>query len=415
MTHTNRRPFLRAAAGSVLALGAGCSVPASTGGDGPDVRTESGWAEFRGDRYNTGYADGETDIEEPTVRWTFEADGGFWGSPIVADGTVYSGCADNSLYAVDADTGEEEWSFQADHRIESTPQYADGTVFVGSYDQHVYAIDAATGEVQWDVETDGLIRGSPKVADGTVYIGVGCHNLACEWYAKETSDTGWLYALDAATGETQWHRELGTEVVSTPAVGERDLFIGSSDGYLYALDRSSGEQQWRYRTRQWIWSSPTLAFGTVLFTDWDSEVHAVDAATGEREWTYDSFGSYISGSTAVDEEAVYFGHTPANAPPDPTRSNAEVFALERRSGDELWTHTTDALEIGSSPVITDDAVYIGSHSQKDEAGTGVYALTKEGSRQWFFEVRQRGVGTSPALVDGRLYFGGADGRLYALE
>jgi len=412
MTHTNRRSYLRVAAASVLALGAGCAASSSTG---QDVQTEQGWTEFRGDRYNTGYAPGETDVEQPSVRWTFEAGGGFWGSPVVADSTVYTGCADNYLYAVDAATGEQEWRFEADHRIEGTPQYADGTVFVGSYDRHIYALDAATGEVQWEVETDGLIRGSPTVADGTVYIGVGCHNLACEWYADGTSDTGWLYALDAATGEVDWHRELGTEVVSTPAVGERNLFVGSSDGYLYALDRSSGEQRWRYRTREWIWASPTLAFGTVYVADWDAEVHAVDAATGEQEWSYSSFGSYISGSTAVDEEAVYFGHTPANAPPDPTRSNAEVFAVERTTGDELWTYTTDALEIGSSPVVTDEAVYIGSHSQVDEPGTGVYALSKNGSPRWFFEVTRRGVGTSPALVDGTLYFGAADKRLYALE
>jgi outer membrane protein assembly factor BamB len=415
MAHTNRRRFLRAAAASAVGLGAGCSAPVSTGDGQLSVRTEPGWSEFRGDRYNTGYASGESDIEEPAVRWSFEADGAFWGSPVVADGTVYSGCADGALYAVDADTGEQEWAFRADDRIEGTPQCADGTVFVGSYDRHVYALDGATGEPWWDLETEGLVRGSPKVADGTVYVGVGCHNLACGWYAEEPSETGWLYALDAATGTVEWRRQLGTEVVSTPAVGERTLFVGSSDGYLYALDRASGEQRWRYRTREWVWSAPTLAFGTVFFTDWDAEVHAVDAETGEREWLYDSLGAYISGSTAVDERAVYFGFTPANASPDPTRSDAEVFALDRRTGEELWTYTTDALEIGSSPAITDDAVYIGSHSQSDEAGTGVYALGTDGSPRWFFEVRQRGVGTSPALVDGVLYFGGADERLYALE
>lgn len=413
MTFMDRRRFLQAAAAATVPFGAGCTAP--TQQREPTLRTEPGWAEFRGDRYNTGYATDATDINDPTVKWTFNADDDFWGSPVVADGTVYTGSADTHLYAIDAETGEEEWSFQADHRIEATPAYADGTVYVGSYDRHIYALDAATGEVVWSVETDGLIRGSPKVVDGTVYIGVGCNNLACEWYADETSETGWVYALDAETGEVDWRFERGAEVVSTPAVGTENLFIGSSDGYFYAIDRSSGEQQWRYRTRDWIWSSPTLAFGTVYFTDWNSIVYALDAATGEEQWTYNSFGAYISGSTSVDEDAVYFGHTPANAPPDTTRENAEVFALDRETGEERWTYRTDALEIGSSPVVTDESIYIGSHSQVDEEGTGIYALTKDGARRWFFEVTERGVGPSPALLDGVLYFGAADDNVYALE
>jgi outer membrane protein assembly factor BamB len=415
-----RRRFLRTLGASGVALSAGCSTatPAEevTPTVEPALRTESGWSEFRGDRYNTGLAAEATDIEpEPTVKWTFDAGDDFWGSPIVGDGTVFSGCADTSLYALDTETGNEEWRFQADHRIESTPAYADGTVYVGSYDQHVYALDAETGELEWDLATAGLIRSSPKIVDGTVYIGVGCHNLACKWYVDEPRKNGWLFALDAETGEVLWRFSAGSEVVSTPAVGRHTLFVGSSDGYLYALDRVTGEEQWRYRTRDWIWSAPTLAFGTVYFGDWNSKIYALDAASGEEEWIYNSYGTYISASTAGDETAVYFGHTPANEPPNPERTNAEVFALDRTSGEELWTYTTDALEIGSSPVITDEYIYIGSHSQVDEEGTGVYALTKDGSEEWYFEVTERGVGPSPALVDRVLYFGGADGTLYAIE
>ncbi len=413
MTSTNRRRFLKAAAAASIPLGAGCAAP--TRRQQPTLQTEPGWAEFRGDRFNTGYAADVTDIEDPSVKWTFQADDDFWGSPVVADGRVFTGSADTHLYALDAETGEEAWSFQANHRIESTPAYADGTVYVGSYDRHIYALDAETGDLVWDVETDGLIRGSPKVVGGTVYIGVGCNNLACEWYAEGSDDKGWVYALDAETGDVLWRFERGAEVVSTPAVGSQRLYIGSSDGYFYAIDRSTGEQEWRYRARDWIWSSPTLAFGTVYLTDWNSKVYALEAATGEEQWTFNSYGAYISGSTAVDERTVYFGHTPANEPPQTTRKNAEVFALDRETGKERWVYETDALEIGSSPAVTADTIYIGSHSQVDEPGTGIYALTKDGARKWFFEVTERGVGPSPALVDGVLYFGAADDTVYALE
>jgi outer membrane protein assembly factor BamB len=414
MRHLSRRRFLQSTAGSLVVLHAGCSAPSREPDRGLD--TQPGWSTFRGDRYNTGYGENGTDVsEDPAVKWTFKAGDDFWGSPIVAGGRVYAGNGDSSLYAVDAETGDLEWKFRAGHRIEGTPAYADGVVYVGSYDRHVYALDAATGERQWELEMDGLIRSSPKVVDGDVYVGVGCHRLACKWYGDDVSQNGWMYTLDADTGDVNWQFETGTEVVSTPAVGDETIYVGCSDSNLYALDRSTGRERWHYEATDLIWSSPTLAFGTVYFCDWDSKVYAVDAASGEEAWTYNSFGSYISGSTAIDEEAVYFGHTPANAPPDPTRRNAEVFALDRETGEEQWAYLTDALEIGSSPAITDDMLYIGSHSQVDEGGTGIYALTKDGEHRWFFEVKERGVGTSPALLDGVLYFGAADDNLYALE
>lgn len=414
MEHPNRRKFLQAVGGSFLALSAGCSAPSREAE--PSLRTDPGWSSFRGDRYNTGYAKGTANVgSNPSVKWRFKAGDDFWGSPIVADGRVYAGNADTFLYAVDAESGKLVWKFQADHRIESTPAVANGTVYVASYDRSIYAIDATTGELQWEVETDGLIRSSPKIVDGDLYIGAGCHNLACKWYSEGVSENGWVYSLDAETGEVNWRFEPGIEVVSTPAVGQDTVYVGSSNGKLYALDRTDGSERWHYEATDLIWSSPTLAFGTVFFADWDSKVYAVDAQSGAEQWTYRSFGTYISGSTAVDEDSVYFGHTPANAPPDPTRTNAEVFALDRETGEERWAYLTEALEIGSSPAITDDMLYIGAHSQVDEGGTGIYALTKDGAQRWFFEVKERGVGTSPALLDGVLYFGAADDNLYALE
>lgn len=417
MGELTRRRFLQVGGCSVLVGGAGCVAPArQPDSSGPGLVTEPGWASFRGDRYNTGYAPGVSDVHaEPSVLWTYEAGDDFWGSPVVGDGRVYAGNADHTLYAVEATSGDLAWTFEADHRIEGTPAFADGTVYVGSYDRHVYALDAATGDTEWERATDGLIRSSPTVVDGDVYIGVGCHNLACQFYVDSPGTSGWVYSLDATTGDLNWRIPAGDEVVSTPVVGPDTVYIGSSDDTLYALDRATGRELWRYETDHMIWSSPALGFGTVYVTDWHSKVYAVDAVAGEEVWTYDSFGTYISGSPAIDEETVYFGHTPPNAPPQTTRTNATIFALARESGEERWTYTTDALEIGSSPAITDEMLYIGGHSQVDEGGTGVYALTKDGDFRWFYEVPERGVGTSPAIVDGVLYFGGADDHLYALE
>lgn len=65
--------------------------------------------------------------------------------------------------------------------------------------------------------------------------------------------------------------------------------------------------------------------------------------------------------------------------------------------------------------MTEDHLYVGTHSQTDGDDVGMYGLTTDGEAEWFLEVGARGVGSSPVLLDGTLYFGGTDGRVYAVS
>jgi PGF-CTERM protein len=89
-------------------------------------------------------------------------------SPTVADGTVYFGSDDGTLYAVDAATGEQEWAFthQPPYAVDSSPTVADGTVYVGSQGGNLYAVDAATGRQEWAfTQPSGIVFSSPTVVD----------------------------------------------------------------------------------------------------------------------------------------------------------------------------------------------------------------------------------------------------------
>lgn len=421
MTKTSRRRLLKAVTASPLVAAAGCQAPGTDGigGGHPVTEPATSWPSFRGGRYNTGYAgDVPTTSAEPSVAWTYEAGGPFWGSPAVVDGTVYVGSTDGSVYAIDAGMGERRWSVATDGRIEATPAVDGGTVYVGSYDMHLYALDAETGEPRWTRDLGGLIRGSPTVSNGTVYVGVGCHNLACAPFAEEAGVTGvgWVYALDADSGETIWRYDVGTEVVSTPAVAGGTVYVGASDDTLYAFDAASGAPRWTYEAGDMVWSSPALAFGTVYFADWDGLVYAVDASSGEELWFADTVSNYISGSVAVDENAVYVGDTPYNSLDDPSPNYGTMLRLDRTTGERAWEFETTAYEVGSSPAVSDDRVYFGTHGQTGSEDVGVYALSADdGEREWYMEIGGQGVGSSPVLLDGVLYFAGTDGVVYAVE
>jgi len=65
--------------------------------------------------------------------------------------------------------------------------------------------------------------------------------------------------------------------------------------------------------------------------------------------------------------------------------------------------------VGSSPAIADGVVYFGSRDNY------VYAVDiKTGQEKWKFKTEDR-VYSSPAIADGVVYFGSEDGNLYALR
>ena len=57
------------------------------------------------------------------------------------------------------------WTFTTGERIVSSPVYADGTIFFGSDDGSIYAVDAASGQQLWRRATGGPVAGSPAVAE----------------------------------------------------------------------------------------------------------------------------------------------------------------------------------------------------------------------------------------------------------
>jgi len=115
-----------------------------------------------GDPVRGGCPDGETGGPGGPVK----------SSPTVADGTVFVG-SDPAPVRGGCPDGEEQWTFQTDpdSTVRSSPTVVDDTVFIGSGDNNLYAVDAQSGEEQWAFETGQGIDSSPTVADGTVFVG----------------------------------------------------------------------------------------------------------------------------------------------------------------------------------------------------------------------------------------------------
>jgi outer membrane protein assembly factor BamB len=60
-----------------------------------------------------------------------------------------------------------------------------------------------------------------------------------------------------------WKRVIGSEVVSSPAIVDGRLYVGSSDHNIYCLNTSTGTTIWSFITGSYVQSDPAVSDGRV--------------------------------------------------------------------------------------------------------------------------------------------------------
>ena len=323
-----------------------------------------------------------------SLIWQFPTEG--WGvsTPAVVDGVVYFGSVDHHVYALDAATGDLLWSFETGDGIRLAPTVTDDAVYVGSDDDHVYALDRETGEPLWKHNTSEWVEYSPSVSNGIVYM------LSEPYEERE------VQARDGTTGDLLWAAKMPYTKRPPLVVGGRVyvLSIGKSANEFHSLDASTGESLWVLNIVD-VEYPPVVTGGIVYFTGWDT-AYAVDKATGEMLWSYAADEGPTNSSVVVEDDICYF------AP------SGLFYALDAATGEVLWSYSDDAL-IPITPTVAEGLVYLGTHPLP-RAGQFHALDAATGETVW-----SRGpLGDdlqSLAVVDGVLYAEGRNGLLQALE
>ncbi len=124
------------------------------------------------------------------------------------------------------------------------------------------------------------------------------------------NDSDKLVALDTETGMQQWAFYVDGPIRFPAAAAEGNVYFSSDDGYLYCLDIATGEQVWKFRggpsdrkligNKRFVsvWparGAPVVMDGTVYFAAsiWPMMgiyIYALDAETGEMVWFNDGTG-----------------------------------------------------------------------------------------------------------------------------
>ena len=311
--------------------------------------------------------------------WKFKCEDEIRGTPAIFDNTLYVGCYDNNLYALDAADGAFKWKYPTDGGIVSKPAMAESNIFFGSEDKRLYALNARTGSIVWSHYAEAPLRSSARIAEGHAFIG---------------SDDGLLHAVNIMSGRSIWEVSASSAIRSTPYVDGSNIYIGSEKGELYCVD-FKGKIRWQFKAKRAITSSPLVKDNTVYFSSLDGHVYALDTSNGWALWKF-RLGKGSISSPAILNNLLFVG-----------AADGFIYAIDINTAKEAWRFRAEH-QVNSSPVVYKDAVYcasIDSHLYCLEAASG--------QLRWKF-ASEGPITGSPLAYDDMVYIGSTDHYVYAL-
>lgn len=344
---------------------------------------------------------------------------GMNSSPAVANGVVYVGSDDHKLYAVSTG-GTVLWSRATKDKVRSSPAVAGGVVFVGSDDGHVYAWKT-NGQALWVSDyLGGQVSASPLVVNGIVYIG---------------SHGGDFYALKASTGKVLWSQHTWS-VWDSASFDGGTVFVGSDQNTVFAFAASSGNLRWSTDVGGRARGVPVVANGRVFVGTDAGRVMALDESTGTVQWNTSALTNIngttigtgvVRGAPAFAGGTIFVPVGGLTLAGDPSQMWGTLWAIDAKTGQKLWRGwhwdgTSQAPAIADwttvSPAYAGGIVYVASNDHRLYAfrasdGFELAPVNDGWTTAGAFKF-PRGMQSSPAVVDGKLYIGCRDGRLYAL-
>ncbi|MFC1235908.1 outer membrane protein assembly factor BamB [Vibrio sp. F74] len=280
------------------------------------------------------------------------------------------------------------------------PVFAYDKIFVASRDGEVKALDPENGKIIWkiDLQKEGIARlsGGITASYGKLFIG---------------SENSEVIALDNDTGEELWRQQVMGEVLSKPATENNLVIVNTSRGILEALDSETGEQEWTISTEVPNLtlrgdSSPSTVSGGVFWGTANGRLAAAIVARGQLIWQQPigipKGATEIDRLVDVDSSPVILGGMLYSV-----GFNGQLIAIDLRSGAPAWkrtySSTLDMATDGSDLFLVSDNDHIAAVD------------VRSGTEIWTNKLLENRLLTAPALINGYLVFGDAEGYLHWLD
>ena len=231
---------------------------------------------------------------------------------------------------------------------------------------------------------------------------------------------GEVIAMDPDTGDIRWRQKLDAPVRAAPTVDGGAAFVVSRNDQAFAIDLENGRIRWRIAgidpdAGVVGGASPAVVDGTVILPFASGEVVGTLARNGRRTWTSVISGGRrghvrarltdITGDPVVQGDTVYVAN-----------QSGRLVALDRRSGDRLWSVNEGslgpALPAGGSLFFVSDQAQLKrlDRATGDEIWSVNLPLYEDPQKR-----NSTYLHTGPVLFGGRLLVASGDGLIRSFD
>ncbi|WP_260482527.1 outer membrane protein assembly factor BamB family protein [Sphingomicrobium flavum] len=332
------------------------------------------------------------------------------GTPVVADGRIYTMDTRATVRAFDAQSGSQIWSVgfgQGQGNQTSLygggVAYADGRIYATNGLGDVAAMDATNGGIIWQVKPVGPLRGAPSVLGDTLYV---------------TSQDNQLLALDTSNGATRWNQTATLEIAgvfgaSSPAVARGTVVTGFSSGELNGYRFENGRMIFSDTLARTsisrsvsslndIDADPVIDGNQVFAIGQGGRMVALDLRTGQRQWELNLAGI---ATPWVAGDWIFV-----------VTSDGMLLSVDRNSGKVRWVNQLPAF--GKPDKKRDPISYSGpvlAGNRLIVTGSNGALITINPTDGAFIQQQDIGAGVTlqPVVANNMLYLLTGEGRLLA--
>ena len=197
--------------------------------------------------------------------WRVETDNFVNGAAAAAGGRIVIGSCDGVLRVLSRD-GKNIRRIRIGRYIAGSAALKEGTAYFGHYREEIMAVSVIDGRTLWRTDDDGrlgAVVATPAVDDDLVIIG---------------SRAAVLLALDRKTGQVEWRFRASAGIDGSAVIVGNKVVFGSGDGRLYVLRRDDGRLLFEYEIGSPILTTPAVAYNQVYVTAKDGSVWAFRTA-----------------------------------------------------------------------------------------------------------------------------------------
>jgi outer membrane protein assembly factor BamB len=311
----------------------------------------------------------------------------------VSDPLVINADHRGHIFAFDQQKGTLKWQVDSKAKITAGPAVVDGRILVGTDDARVLAYQSSTGAFLWQAKVTAPVLSAPQGNRGVVFV----HAL-----------DGHVLALNAENGRQLWAYAANLPPVmlrrgSSPAFIDNHVLVGLANGKLTALHRLDGQPDWEreiaiskgrsdIQRMVDISADPLVADNTIYAVSYQGRLMALKPDMGEPLWEKEM--SSFSG-LAVNSKVLFV-----------TDARGVLWAIDRKTGNELWKQADLTGRHLSAPAVLKDMVIVG-----DDEGYLHWFSEKDGSWITRQAVDNKGIHATPLVKDDKIYVLGRSGKM----